>query len=104
LDTKTGDYANFFIGTGTNISAQTLSPAMHNIFLETTYSVSPIVRIGFATWFNPSDLSLFLGPSVNWSAAENFEVLFNVQGFLGKQMTLFGNNGSFYYLRFKYSF
>ncbi len=77
---------------------------MHNVFAEVGASASPIVRLSFATWLNPSDWSLFLGPAVTWSAAENFEVLFNVQGFLGKEMTLFGNYGSFYYLRVKYSF
>jgi len=104
LDSKTGDYTNFFLGAGSTISAQTLSPAMHNIFAEVGYSASPLVRLGFASWFNPADASLYLGPTVNWSVAQNFEILFNVQGFLGKDMTLFGNYGSFYYLRIKYSF
>ena len=102
INASTGDYTNFFIGN--NISAQTLSPAMHNIFAEAGFSASPIVRLTFASWLNPSDWSLFLGPTVNWSVAENFEVLFNIQGFLGKEMTLFGNYGSFFYLRVKYSF
>lgn len=102
LDSKTGDYSIFFLRS--NISAQSLSPAMHNIFVEASASVSPVVRLGFASWLNPSDGSLFLGPSVDWSLAENFQVLFNVQGFVGKDMTLFGNYGSFYYLRFRYSF
>ena len=102
LDSKTGDYANFFIGQ--NISAQTLSPAMHNVFAEVAYGISPIVRIVLASWVNPSDGSLFVGPTVDWSAADNFQVLFNVQAFLGKDKTLFGDYGSFYYLRVRYSF
>lgn len=102
LDSKTGDYTTFFLRG--DISAQTLSPAMHNIFAEFGGSVSPILRITFASWLNPADGSLFLGPSVDWSVADNFQVLFNVQGFVGKDMTLFGNYGSFYYLRFRYSF
>jgi len=102
LDSKTGDYTSFFLGN--DISAQTLSPAMHNIFAEVGASVSPIVRLTFASWLNPSDGSLFLGPTVDWSIADNFQVLFNIQGFVGKDMTLFGSYGSFYYLRFRYSF
>jgi hypothetical protein len=102
IDSKTGDYTNFFLNN--EISAQTLSPAMHNIFAEVGGLVSPIVRLTFASWFNPSDGSLFLGPSIDWSVAENLQVLFNVQGFIGKDKTLFGNYGSFYYLRFRYSF
>jgi len=77
---------------------------MHNIFAEIGGAVSPIVRITLAAWLNPSDGSLFVGPTVDWSIAENFQVLFNVQGFIGKEMTLFGDYGSFYYLRFRYSF
>lgn len=102
INASMGDYANFFIGN--NISAQALSPAMHNIFAQAGWNPSPIVRLTFATWINPTDGSLFLGPTCNWSVAENFEILLNVQGFIGKEKTLFGGYGSFYYLRTKYSF
>jgi hypothetical protein len=41
---------------------------------------------------------------VDWSAFENFDVLATGQFFRGDPMTLFGDGGSFLFMRFKYSF
>jgi hypothetical protein len=102
LNSSTGDYSAFFLDRA--LSAQTLSPAMHNLFFQGTYPVTPIVNVTLATMLNPADGSWFIGPSVSWSVFENFDFLFNSQLFRGDPMTLFGDGGSFLFMRFKYSF
>lgn len=102
LNSSTGDYSAFFLDRA--LSAQTLSPAMHNLFFQGTYPVSPIVNLSLATMVNPADGSWFVGPTVDWSVVENFDFLLTGQLFRGNPMTLFGDGGSFLFMRFKYSF
>jgi len=102
LNSSTGDYSAFFLDRA--LSAQTLSPAMHNLFFQGAYPVSPIVNVSLATMLNPADGSWFIGPNVTWSVFENFDFLFTGQLFRGDPMTLFGDGGSFLFMRFKYSF
>ena len=99
---SSGDYSAFYLDRF--LTVQTLSPVMHNLFFQATGSVSPIVNLTLATMLNPSDGSWFIGPSVDWSAFENFDVLATGQLFRGDPMTLFGEGGSFLFMRFKYSF
>ena len=101
-NSSTGDYSAFYLDRF--LTAQTLSPVMHNLFFQGSYPVSPVVNLTLATMVNPSDGSWFIGPTVDWSMFENFDLLFTGQLFRGDPMTLFGDGGSFLYLRFKYSF
>lgn len=102
LNTSSGDYSAFYLNR--LLTAQTLSPAMHNLFFQGTYPVSPIVNVTLATMLNPADGSWFIGPTVDWSVFENFDFLFTGQLYRGDPMTLFGDGGSFLFMRFKYSF
>ena len=101
-NSSTGDYTAFYLDRF--LSVKTLSPVMHNVFFQATGSVSPIVNLTLATMLNPADGSWFVGPTVDWSAFENFDVLATGQLFRGDPMTLFGDGGSFLFMRFKYSF
>jgi len=101
-NSSTGDYSAFYLDRF--LTVQTLSPVMHNLFFQATGTVSPIVRLTLSTMVNPSDGSWFIGPTVDWSAFENFDILTTGQLFRGDPMTLFGDGGSFLFMRFKYSF
>lgn len=102
LNVKSGDYAAFYLDR--SLSAQTLSPAMHNLFFQVSGALSPILNTALATMLNPKDGSLFIGPNVTWSIVENFDFLVAAQLFRGDPMTLYGDGGSMVFGRFKYSF
>ena len=102
LNVKSGNYSAFYLNR--NLSAQTLSPAMHNLFFQVSGSVTPIVSTALATMINPKDGSLFIGPNITWSVVENFDFLMAAQLFRGKSDTLYGDGGSLVFGRFKYSF
>ena len=97
-----GDYAAFYLDR--LLTAQTLSPVKHNLFFQGSYPVTPIINVNLATMLNPADGSWFIGPTVDWSVVENFDFLVSGQLFRGDPMTLFGDGGSFLFMRFKYSF
>ena len=102
INTSTGNYNDFFLNR--ELGARTLSPTRHSIFAEVSGHLSPIIRGSLFGITNPQDASFFWGPMVNWSVANNFEILFNGQFFVGPPNTAYGGYGSIMYLRFKYSF
>ncbi|MEO9964655.1 MAG: hypothetical protein ABJF11_02630 [Reichenbachiella sp.] len=102
INEKSANYSAFYLDR--SLSAQTLSPARHNLFFQVSGSLSPILSTAFATMLNPKDGSLFLGPNFTWSVVENFDFLVAAQLFRGDSMTLYGDGGSLIFGRFKYSF
>jgi hypothetical protein len=102
LDTKSGNYGAFFLNR--ELSAQLLSPSMHSIYAGAGYQFAPMFYGNFFSIYNPSDQSFFVGPAGSWSVANNFEVLITAQFFSGTPNTAYGDYGSQYYLRFKWSF
>jgi hypothetical protein len=102
LNERSGDYTAFYLDR--TLSAQTLSPAKHNVFLQSSGQLSPIINTSLAAMINPSDGSAFIGPTLDWSVVENFDILLAGQFFRGRPSTLYGDGGSFLFMRFKYSF
>lgn len=102
LNVESGNYAAFYLDR--NLSVQTLSPAMHNVFFQVSAAVSPILNTALASMLNPKDGSWFIGPNIIWSVVENFDFLIAGQLFRGDSMTLYGDGGSMIFGRFKYSF
>ena len=102
INTSTGNYNDFFLNR--ELGARTLSPTRHSIFAEVSGQLSPIIRGSLFGITNPQDASFFWGPMISWSVANNFELLFNGQFFVGPPNTAYGGYGNILYLRFKYSF
>lgn len=102
LNVRSGNYAAFFLDR--NLSAQNLSPAMHNMFFQISGALSPIMNTALASMINPKDGSFFVGPNFTWSVVENFDFLLAAQLFRGNERTLYGDGGSLIFGRFKYSF
>jgi len=100
-NTATTNPANLLLE---NVTAKSLSPAMHSFFGEAAYQFTPLIRGDFAGILNPGDGSFFLGPFVTFSLTNNIEFLSGGQLFLGNKGTLYGDYGTFIYLRFKWSF
>lgn len=87
-----------------NITAKNLTIARAEVFGQITYPVTPLVNAGVASILNPYDLSYFVGPSVDISLRDDLYLLLMGQIFKGDDQTEYGDYGSFYYLRLKWSF
>ncbi|MBN1337696.1 MAG: hypothetical protein JXA03_00140 [Bacteroidales bacterium] len=87
-----------------NLTPKTISPARYSLFFEIAFPLTPLVRADLSSAHNPSDLSFFLGPNLDISLADNIDLLLMAQIFSGKTNTEYGDYGSFYYLRLKWSF
>jgi hypothetical protein len=85
-------------------SAKNLSPARYSIFAQATYPITPLINSTFATILNPSDGSLFLNPTLEFSLNEDVYLMTSGQFFLGEDLTEWGDYGQFYYLRIKWNF
>jgi hypothetical protein len=87
-----------------DMSPKTLSRGKYNLFAQANGQLTPLIQPGLAMMFNPSDLSVFVSPSVTISIANNFD--FSLVGllFLGSQGTEYGSNGQMGYMKFKWSF
>ena len=77
---------------------------MHNVFFNIRGQITPVINLTLSSMVNPADGSWFVGPALDISVFQNFDVLLNAQLFRGDPMTLFGDGGSLVFGRLKYSF
>ncbi len=98
---KAGGLSNL-LSNGYN--AKNLSPAKYSLFGEIAYQLNPLVRLDFSGILNPSDKSFYLGPFASFSISQTIDMLFAGQFFFGDTKTEWGDYGTFYYLRLKWSF
>ncbi|MCG8643630.1 MAG: hypothetical protein MI862_28160, partial [Desulfobacterales bacterium] len=89
---------------GRQISAKNFTKAMHSIFAQASYPITPLINADFSVIYNPGDQSKYFGPSGNFSLSENLDLGIICQIFTGKNSTEFGDYGSLYYLKLKYTF
>jgi hypothetical protein len=87
-----------------DISAKNFTLAMHSIYADVGYGITPLVRADLACIFNPNDKSGFFGPSFDISLTNNISFFIIGQVFWGNDLTEFGDYGSLYYMRLKWSF
>lgn len=85
-------------------SPKTLTFTEWSWFNEGSYQISPLVKAGLYTIYNPEDVSLFLGPNAEVSISDNVYLLFMGQFFMGASDSVYGDLGYFNYLRLKWSF
>ena len=88
----------------TETSAKYLTLSRMDLFGQVSYQISPLWRGDFATIVNPFDGSFFMGPSAVYSLADNMELLFIAQLFIGDEGTEFGGIGKLFYFRYKWAF
>lgn len=101
-DAPSGSYTQFF--TERPPSVMNLSPVMHTVYLGGGYPIAPMFQVQFFGMFNPSDQSLFLGPTLAYTLSDNWELLLATQFFTGRSQTLYGQRGSLVFGRVKWSF
>lgn len=85
-------------------SAKQLSPSRFSIFCSAQYPITPLINSSLSSIINPTDGSLFISPSVEFSLNEDVYLLATGQLFIGEDNTEWGEFGQFYYLRIKYNF
>ncbi len=85
-------------------SAKELSPARYSIFSQAAYPITPLFNSTLAAILNPSDGSMLLSPTLEFSLNEDVYLLTSGQFFLGADFTEWGDYGQFYYLRIKWNF
>jgi hypothetical protein len=93
---------NYLINT--NISVKDFTLARYSLFAEVAYPITPLIRADASAIFNPSDKSVFAGPSVDISLSNNWHLLLLSQLFYGDTGTEFGGFGKIWYARLKWSF
>lgn len=85
-------------------SAKQLSLSRYSIFLQASYPITPLINTTLATMINPTDGSLFVNPSIEYSLNEDVYLLISCQIFAGEEFTEWGDYGQFYYTRIKWNF
>ena len=87
-----------------DISAKNLTRARHSLFAQTSYPITPLINASLAGIFNPNDKSGFAGPSIDLSLTTNLSLLLTGQIFWGANQTAYGDYGSLFFMRLKWSF
>jgi len=101
---KNGMAGNLSPLLNTNLSAKSLSFGKYELFAQCSYPITPLFTADLSTIINPSDGSLFLGPSFNYSLQTNLELMLAGQLFLGDVKSEYGAIGQLAFARLKWSF
>lgn len=86
------------------LSAKMLSLAMYNVFLQSSFPITPLFSANFSAMINPLDGSSFISPSLVYSLTDNWEIMVNGQLFFGKTGTEYGDYGKAIFARLKWAF
>jgi hypothetical protein len=86
------------------VSPKSFTAARYSIFGQASYPFSPLISGDLSAIFNPNDLSMFIGPNINFSLSDNISLLLMSQIFIGEPGTEYGGLGGLVYLRLKWSF
>ena len=81
-----------------------LSLARFNLFSQISYPVTPLLSGNMSAIINPLDGSAFIGPSISYSLADNWEIMINSQLFFGSKESEYGDYGKAVFARIKWAF
>lgn len=81
-----------------------LSAAKTSIFTEISYDMTPLVKARLFTIVNPNDQSFLVAPSISWSVAQNLDFDSTFYQSVGSTISEFGNIGTLFLARLKWSF
>jgi len=66
------------------LTVKNLSFVKHNLVLQISYPITPLLTGTLAVMYLPEIKSLYIGPSLSYSLAQNFDVSVFFQSFGGK--------------------
>ncbi len=81
-----------------------LSPSRWSVYQEFSYDITPLLRGSLFGIFNPDDESYVIVPSASYSVITNLDLYVIALLFNGDSLTQYGDYGSSFYVRVKYSF
>ena len=87
-----------------NLSVKNMSISKYSCFLQASYPVTPLFKVGASSIINLEDSSLYLGPTITWSLSNNVELSFIGQLFFGDMKTEYGDTGKALSARLKWAF
>jgi hypothetical protein len=94
------DFSSFYRGT---MSAKDLAFSKFSAFAQGTYAITPLMNLSLSAMWLPDLKGYFIGPSFDYSIAENFDLSLIWQYFTSKMSGVEVRN-NLGFLRFKYSF
>jgi hypothetical protein len=86
------------------VSAKSFTLARWSLFGNASYPLTPLVNLSMAAIFNPTDHSVFAGPTADISLTGNISFLLTAQLFFGEDGTEFGGYGKLAFARIKWDF
>jgi len=88
------------------LSAKSLSIGKYEVFGQLSYPLNPLTNLSLAGMLNPSDGSIYLGPSATISLHDNLELMLTTQLLLGEAGSEYGYLGNTYagFGRLRWSF
>ena len=104
LFNNNGKTANTVLFSEEAYSLGMLTAARWSIFQEFSYEITPLIRGSLFGIFNPDDESFVIVPSVTYSVITNLDLLLISQIFEGDRLTEFGEYGTAFFFRLKFSF
>ena len=104
LFNNSGKTSNTFLYQEEALQLGMLSAARWSIYQEFAYDITPLLRGTIFGIFNPNDKSFVIVPSFNYSVTANLDFYIIGLLFEGDPLTEFGEYGTSFYLRLKYSF
>jgi len=87
-----------------DMSAKNFTLAKYSLFGQISFPITPLINADLSGIFNPSDKSAYIGPTIDISLSENINFNFTSQLFLGSTASEFGDYGSMFFGRLKWSF
>ncbi len=104
LFNNNGKTSNTFLYQEEALSLGMLSAARWSIYQEIAYDITPLMRGTLFGIYNPADKSFVVLPSVSYSIITNLDLYVIGLLFEGERLTEFGEYGTSFYVRLKYSF
>ena len=104
LYTNNGKTSNTLLFQQEALSIGMLSAARWSIYQEFSYDLTPLLRGTLYGIFNPDDKSFVVVPSLSYSVITNLDLYTICQFFNGEPLTQYGEYGTSFYARIKYSF
>jgi len=104
LYNNNGKTANTLLFQEEALSLGMLSAARWSLYQEFAYDITPLLRGLLYGIFNPDDLSFVIVPSISYSLITNLDLFFITNFFEGESLTQYGEFGTSFYARIKFSF
>lgn len=91
--------------TSSNLDIRNISPYTWSTFIQSSYPFHPLVNIGLATIFFPSDASVFINPSITYAIIQNLDLdVISQLYFSGDRQNSCSSQAKVFYVRIKYSY